>query len=59
ASSAVAGDFVAAARPLWLVCVALGLVVAVLGFVSTSPRAVDSARRLVPLVEGRKAVVDD
>jgi EmrB/QacA subfamily drug resistance transporter len=58
ASSAVAGDFVAAARPLWLVCVALGLAVAVLGFVSTSPRAADSARRLAPLIEGRKAVVD-
>ncbi len=58
ASSAVAGNFAAAARPLWLVCVVLGVVVAVLGFVSTSPRAVDSARRLAPLIEGRKVVVD-
>ena len=32
-------DFATAARPLWFVCIALGLVVIALGLVSTSPRA--------------------
>ncbi|KAA0117409.1 DHA2 family efflux MFS transporter permease subunit [Mycolicibacterium sp. P9-22] len=60
ADSAVSGtgSFAASARPLWLVCVGLGVVVAVLGFVSTSPRAVDSAKRLAPLIEGPKVVAD-
>jgi MFS family permease len=52
------GSFAASARPLWLVCVGLGVVVAVLGFVSTSPRAVDSAKRLAPLIEGPKVAAD-
>lgn len=49
-------DFIAAARPLWFVCVALGVVIIVLGFVSTAPRALASAQRLVPLIEGKTAV---
>jgi hypothetical protein len=52
------GSFAASARPLWLVCVGLGVVITVLGFVSTSPRAVDSAKRLAPLIEGPKVVAD-
>jgi EmrB/QacA subfamily drug resistance transporter len=45
-------DFATAARPLWFVCVGLGLVVFVLGFLSTSPRAIRSAQRLAPLIAG-------
>ncbi|MGK2867031.1 MAG: MFS transporter [Mycobacterium sp.] len=55
---AAAGDFAASARPLWLVCTVLGVVIAVLGYVSTSPRALESARRLAPLIDSPKAVVD-
>lgn len=58
AALAGTGDFTAAARPLWLVCVALGVVITVLGFVSTSPRAMDSARRLAPLIDAPKAAAD-
>lgn len=60
AGAALAGtaDFAAAARPLWLTCVALGVVIVVLGQVSTSPRAMESARRLAPLIEGPKAHAD-
>jgi MFS family permease len=47
-------DSAAAARPLWFVCVALGLVITVLAFTSTSPRAKRSAERLVPLIEGAR-----
>lgn len=57
------GDFAASARPLWLVCAALGMVIVVLGVVSTSARAMDSARRLAPLIDapvgpGSKAATD-
>ena len=55
AGSALAGtstDFAAAARPLWFVCVALGLVILGLGLFSTSQRALRSAERLAPLVSG-------
>lgn len=45
--------FAAAARPLWLVCAALSVLIVGLGIFSTSPRAVRSAERLVPLVAGR------
>ena len=45
-------DFATAARPLWFVCIALGLVVIALGLVSTSPRALESAERLAPLIHG-------
>jgi EmrB/QacA subfamily drug resistance transporter len=43
-------DFAAAARPLWFVCVGLGIVVFCLGFYSTTPRALRSAERLAPLI---------
>ena len=53
AALATAGaDFAAAARPLWLVCAGLGVVIFVLGFYSTSPRALRSAERLAPLIAG-------
>ncbi|MDG4665671.1 MFS transporter [Mycobacterium sp. 236(2023)] len=45
-------DFAAAARPLWFICVALGVLVTVLGLYATSPKAVRSAERLAPLVAG-------
>lgn len=43
-------DFAAAARPLWFVCAALGVVIVFLGFYSTSGRALRSADRLAPLI---------
>jgi EmrB/QacA subfamily drug resistance transporter len=55
AGGALAGtstDFAAAARPLWFVCVALGLVITVLAVYSTSDRAIRSADRLAPLIAG-------
>ena len=55
AGAALAGhgaDFATAARPLWFVCIALGLVVIALGLISTSPRALESAERLAPLIHG-------
>jgi EmrB/QacA subfamily drug resistance transporter len=53
---AIAGtDFAAAARPLWFVCAALGVVILALGLYSTSPRALRSAERLAPLVAGSHA----
>ncbi len=45
-------DFAAAARPLWFVCVGLGVVITALGLFSTSDRAVRSAGRLAPLIAG-------
>ena len=51
-------DFAAAARPLWFVCVAMGVVVFVLGLVSTSARAVRSAERVAPLIAGTPAEED-
>ena len=57
AALAGSGDFAAAARPLWLICVVLGVVIAVLGVVSTSPRALESARRLAPLIDKEPADV--
>jgi hypothetical protein len=44
-------DFAAAARPLWFVCVGLGIIVFGLGFYATTPRALRSAERLAPLIE--------
>jgi EmrB/QacA subfamily drug resistance transporter len=38
------------ARPLWLACAGLGMVVTVLAVVSTSPRAIRSEERLAPLI---------
>lgn len=55
AGTALAGsgtDFATAARPLWFVCIALGLVILGLGLFSTSQRALRSAERLAPLVSG-------
>ncbi|MGE2833649.1 MFS transporter [Mycobacterium sp. SMC-4] len=55
AGGALAGtttDFADAARPLWFVCVALGLVITVLALFSTSGRALRSAERLAPLISG-------
>ena len=52
AISAPGADFVADARPLWLGCAGLGLVVLALGLYSTSPRAIRSAERLAPLIAG-------
>ncbi|OBG85348.1 MFS transporter [Mycobacterium sp. NS-7484] len=43
-------DFAAAARPLWFVCAALGLVIFALGVASTTPWALRSAQRLAPLI---------
>ncbi|CAN5400844.1 MFS transporter [soil metagenome] len=45
-------DFTAAAKPLWLVCAVLGLVIFGLGIFATSPRAIRSAQRLAPLIAG-------
>nr|WP_099022139.1 MFS transporter [Mycolicibacterium palauense] len=44
--------FVAAARPLWVVCAILGVVILALGIFSTSSRAIRSADRLAPLIAG-------
>ncbi|BBZ08966.1 MFS transporter [Mycolicibacterium doricum] len=55
AGGALAGtstDFATAARPLWFVCVALGLVITALAVYSTSGRAMRSADRLAPLISG-------
>ena len=46
------GDFTASADPLWLFTFALGLAIAVLAIISTSPRAQQSAERLAPLIIG-------
>lgn len=51
-------DFAAAARPLWFVCIALGLIILALGLFSTSARAVRSAERLAPLIAGTANRVD-
>jgi EmrB/QacA subfamily drug resistance transporter len=45
-------DFAAAARPLWFVCIVLGVLILALGIFSTSQRAVRSAERLAPLIAG-------
>ncbi|MFG1933820.1 DHA2 family efflux MFS transporter permease subunit [Mycobacterium sp. NPDC048908] len=52
ALAATGGDFAAAARPLWLICAGLGLVILALAMFSTSARALRSADRLAPLVAG-------
>jgi EmrB/QacA subfamily drug resistance transporter len=44
-------DFASAARPLWIVCVGLGLMILALAFYATSGRALRSAERLAPLIE--------
>lgn len=50
ALAATGPGFAQAARPLWLICAVLGVVIIVLGFYSTSGRALRSADRLEPLV---------
>lgn len=50
ALAATGPGFAEAARPLWLICAVLGVVIIVLGFYSTSGRALRSADRLEPLV---------
>ncbi len=50
ALSPPAGDFEASAEPLWMFTLALGVIIAVLAVVSTSPRAQRSADRLAPLI---------
>ncbi|KWX67062.1 MFS transporter [Mycobacterium sp. NAZ190054] len=50
AMAAGATDFARAARPLWFVCIALGLVILGLGLFATSRRALRSAERLAPLM---------
>jgi predicted MFS family arabinose efflux permease len=45
-------NFAAAARPLWFICAGLGVIIFALGLFSTSPRAVRSAERLAPLIDG-------
>ncbi|MCV7063175.1 MFS transporter [Mycolicibacterium vaccae] len=52
AMAAGGADFTTAARPLWFVCVALGLVILGVGLFATSQRALRSAERLAPLVSG-------
>src|SRR5690349_179451 len=52
ALAATGVDFAVAARPLWLICAGLGVVVFALALFSTSPRALRSADRLAPLVAG-------
>ena len=44
------GDFTSAADPLWWFTFVLGLAIAALGIISTSPRAKRSAERLAPLI---------
>ncbi len=52
AMGAADADFAVAARPLWIICAALGVLVAVLGLYSTSSKGLRSAERLAPLVSG-------
>ncbi|MDH6243048.1 MFS transporter [Mycobacterium sp. OTB74] len=51
-------DFAANTTPMWWVCVGVGVTITILGLVSTSPRALASAQRLAPLVEGKRELVD-
>ena len=52
ALSTTGADFAVAARPLWLACAGLGVVILVMGLFSTSQRALRSADRLAPLIAG-------
>ncbi|MCG5431124.1 MFS transporter [Mycobacterium sp. MYCO198283] len=54
ALAATGADFASSARPLWFVCIALGVLITALGFVSTSQRAQRTAARLAPLIEPEK-----
>lgn len=50
ALSPPAGDFTGSADPLWCLTFGLGLAIAAMGVVSTSPRAERSAQQLAPLI---------
>jgi len=52
-------DFAVAARPLWLICAGLGLVILALAVFSTSARALRSADELAPLVAGPGVRLED
>jgi EmrB/QacA subfamily drug resistance transporter len=52
-------DFAVAARPLWLICAGLGLVILALAVFSTSARALRSADQLAPLVADPNARLED
>jgi EmrB/QacA subfamily drug resistance transporter len=52
ALTARSADYAADARPLWLVCTALGVIITVLAVASTSRRALRSAERVGPQVSG-------
>jgi EmrB/QacA subfamily drug resistance transporter len=55
ALTASAGQYTADARPLWLMCTALGLAITTLAIWSTSRPAIRSAERLAPLIAGPPA----
>ena len=55
ALATMGADFAVAARPLWIICAALGVTIIALGIYSTSPRALRSADRLAPLIAGTDA----
>jgi EmrB/QacA subfamily drug resistance transporter len=59
ALAAAGADFAIAARPLWLICAGLGLVILALAVFSTSARALRSAERLAPLVAGPNVRFED
>jgi EmrB/QacA subfamily drug resistance transporter len=44
-------DFAAASRPLWFICVALGVTIFMLGLFATSSRAERSAERMAPMID--------
>ncbi len=52
ALTASAAQYTADARPLWLMCAMLGLVITTLAIWSTSRPAIRSAERLAPLIAG-------
>ena len=52
ALTASAAQYTADARPLWLMCAVLGLVITTLAVWSTSRPAIRSAERLAPLIAG-------
>ena len=52
ALTASTAQYTADARPLWLTCAVLGLVIITLAAWSTSRRAIRSAERLAPLIAG-------
>ncbi len=52
ALSHTGADFAAATRPLWSMCIGIGIVITALGYFATTPRAIRSADRLAPLIAG-------